>query len=295
MKKIICLLLVTLGLSGCSLEQSINEANINEKVLEISKSDDDLRDSDEAHKTLISAYNQAYQENYKEDDIEYIVNHASHSYVLLDPFSQDDISDYVDEIKANNNEVAAYISIGTGENWRADFDEMTPFLVREQWGAWAGEYFVNDTKTGIVEIIKKRIDKIADMDFDWVEFDNMDWAFDEDSRNDYGFSVSINDSIEYYNLLCDYAHQKGLKCMAKNLTSSIESFDGVTLESYTDHKNWWNEDQLKALVDHDKIVVIIHYNEKNSDAVFEYYTEIYGQSILFMSEDIDLKKYKHYE
>jgi|LGVF01.1.fsa_nt_gb hypothetical protein len=243
---------------------------------------------------LISAYNQAYQENYEADDIEYILETASNSYVLLDPFSEDDISNYIDEIKANNNEVSAYISIGTGEKWRDDYEVIKPFLVRKQWGEWAGEYFVDNTLNGILVAMKKRIDEIARIGYDWVEFDNMDWAFDDENRNEYGFEVTEKESIEYYNLLCEYAHQKGLKCMAKNLTSNIEGFDGVTFESYSDEKNWWDEDELKDFIAKEKIVLINHYNEINSDEVYAYYINIYGSEILFISEDKTTKKYRHY-
>lgn len=301
MKKIIWLLVLIIGLVGFAPESGINEINLNadEKLLETIINDDETiveeRDTVVNEKVITSAYNQAYQENYEEDSIEYILKNASNSYVLLDPFLMNDISEYIDEIKINNNELSAYISIGTGEKWRDDFDEMMPFLVKKQWGEWDGEYFVDQTKTGITEVMKRRIDKIAAMGFDWVEFDNMDWAFDDDNRNEYGFEVTYKESIKYYNILCDYAHQKGLKCMAKNLTSAIEGFDGVTFESYSDDKNWWHEDELIEIIGRDKVVLIVHYNEINSDEVYEYYNNIYGESILFMSEDIDTKGYRHYE
>lgn len=38
--------------------------------------------------------------------------------------------------------------------------------------------------------MKSRIDKVADWGFDWVEFDNMDWVFDDEYRKEYGFMAS---------------------------------------------------------------------------------------------------------
>ena len=294
MKKVTWLLVLIIGLVGCTYESGLSEVNSNtgEKVFETIKNEDD----EIAEGNMItSAYNQAYQENFEKDKIEHILKNANNSYVLLDPFSISDISEYIYEIKSKNNELSAYISIGTGEKWRDDFEEMMPFLVKKQWGEWEGEYFVDHTKTGVIEVIKKRIDKIAEMGFDWIEFDNMDWAFDDDKRNEYGFEVTDIESIEYYNILCNYAHQKGLKCMAKNLTKDIEGFDGVTFESYSNHKDWWSEDELKEIIARDKVVLIVHYNEINSDEVYKYYNDIYGESILFMSEDVDTKRYIHYE
>ncbi len=295
--KIVILLIIIVTLfASCSKEQSIID-NHKESIIDNHKEEEgdklviyELEDGMD----LTSAYNQAYQENYENDSIEYILENASNSYVLLDPFSDDDLSDYIDKIKANNNEVSAYISIGTGETYREDYKDIQPFLVKKQWEEWGGEYFVDHTKTGIIELMKKRIDNIAKMGFDWVEFDNMDWAFDDVTRAEYGFTVTEKESIEYYNLLCTYAHQKGLKCMAKNLTSNIEDFDGVTFESSSDSKNWWNENELKEFIAKNKVVLIVHYNELNSDKIHNYYTDIYGETILFISEDKETKKYKHY-
>ena len=101
------------------------------------------------------------------------------------------------EIKAIGNEVGAYISIGTGEDYRSDFSQLQAFLVNEQWGQWPCEYFVNETTTGVLAIMKARIDSLASWDCDWVEFDNMDWVFDDDLREQYNFQVTIDEGIAY--------------------------------------------------------------------------------------------------
>ena len=244
---------------------------------------------------LTSAYNQAYSDNYEVDTIEEIILNARHSYVLLDPFSGQDLSGYIEEIKANDNEVSAYISVGTGEVWRADYYELQEFLVGKEWGDWAGEYFVNQTNTGIVEVMMKRIDQIAEMGFDWVEFDNMDWAFDDRSRAAYGFEVTVEESIAYYEDLCAYAKGKGLKCMAKSLSRGIDGFDGATFESSSEEKNWWSEaDLLDFIAEGDKLVLIVHYDETECDEVYEYYLDLYGEGILFITEDTSTEKYRHY-
>ncbi len=67
--------------------------------------------------TAKAIYNQAYNENYDADNIDYIIANAKNAYVLIDAF-QAGVSASVEAIKTNGNEVAAYISIGTGENWR---------------------------------------------------------------------------------------------------------------------------------------------------------------------------------
>ena len=241
----------------------------------------------------IPVYNHAYNENYEPDQVDYIALNASNAYVLLDPF-QDNVVASVAKIKANGNQLAAYISIGTGEDWRDDFADLQPYLITKQWGEWPGEYFVNATTTGIVEVMKARIDKIADWGFDWVEFDNMDWALYDDVRETYELEVTKAEGIAYFQELCDYVHQKGMKCMAKNFVEDAENFDGVTYESYNTEKNWWDTSGAQSFLTAGKLVIIVHYNESNCDEVYSDYMDTYNKDLAFICEDATLKKYVHY-
>ena len=241
----------------------------------------------------LSVYNQAYQENFAADTIDDILQHAVNAYVLVDSF-QDGIAADIPDIKAKGNEVGCYISIGTGEDWRADFNELQPYLVTRPWGAWAGEYFVNQTTTGIIPIMKARIDSMGASGCQWVEFDNMDWVFDDDLRQQYGFQVTEAEGISYFETLCDYVHQKGTKCMAKNMIDSAGNFDGVLYESYNDNRNWWDSSGTLSFLNAGKPVIINHYNETDCDGVYQYYMNIYGDDLSFICEDSLLKKYVHY-
>lgn len=241
----------------------------------------------------ITVYNQAYQENYQEDKIDDIIATAKNAYVLIDPF-QKDIASSIATIKANGNQVGAYISIGTGEDWRNDFSEMQEYLISKQWGQWQGEFFVNSTTTGIINIMKARIDKIALWGCDWVEFDNMDWIYDDELRATYKFEVTEAEGIAYFQELCDYVHQKGMKCMAKNMVVNASNFDGVLYESYTNEKNWWDVSGAQSFLDAGKLVIINHYNESNCGQVYTDYKGIYNDNLSFICEDSNLKKYVHY-
>ncbi len=238
-------------------------------------------------------YNHAYQENYKPDPIALILEQAKNSYVLVDPY-EDGLSDVIEQIKGHGNEVGAYISIGTGENWRDDFDQLEPYLVDKQWGDWEGEYFVNEVNTGVIEVLKKRIDWIAEIGCDWVEFDNMDWVFDDDLRSEYGFGVTIEEGIVYSNTLCDYVQSKGMKCMAKNTTEGVAQFEGVLYESYADEKNWWDIDGTRSFLSAGKLVVINHYGETQCNQVYADYLAYYGPGLSYICESKPLKAYKHY-
>lgn len=240
-----------------------------------------------------AVYNQAYQENYEADSISEILENAYGAYVLVDPFLSG-VAASIPDIKANGNEVAAYISIGTGENYRDDFAQMQPYLVEVAWGEWPDEYFVNTTTTGVIDIMKARIDQIASWDCDWVEFDNMDWIYADDLRAAYGFQVTESEGVAYYQELCDYVHEKGMKCMAKNTVENASDFDGVLYESYHNDKNWWDQSGAQSFLDAGKIVIINHYNETNCNDVYSEYKGIYNDDLSFICEDANLERYVHF-
>lgn len=243
---------------------------------------------------VVPVYNQAYQENFAADTLDEIFVNAKNAYVLVDPFTDDVTAEDIATIKSKNNQVAGYISAGTGEDWRDDFAVLEPYLTTQVWPEWPGEYFVNKTTTGIVDVMKVRIDKMAAWGLDWVEFDNMDWL-DEETRVNYRLQVTVQEAKAYINALCDHTHAKGLKCMAKNSVEGFESFDAVLYESYDNEKNWWDEEGTKTFLNAGKIVIINHYNETDCDTVYTEYKNYYNSDkISFICEDSNLKRYKHY-
>ena len=244
-------------------------------------------------KKAIPVYNQAYQENYKSDTIAGILLKARHAYVLIDPF-EENAREHITSIHSNGNEIGGYISAGTGEKWRDDFDQLKPYLTDKSWPEWPGEFFVSEVKTGILPVMKKRIDKMAAWGLDWVEFDNMDWL-DTESKKEYGLSASVSAAKSYINTLCDYTHSKDMKCMAKNTVEGFENFDGVLYESYNDDKNWWNHAGMQSFLKTGKPVIINHYHESDCDAVYAEYKALYhSDAISFICEDTAQHKYRHY-
>ena len=254
----------------------------------------DLEEEKVVQKGMIqSVFNQAYQENYEPDTLSEIMAKAKNAYVLLDPFEGNIVSK-IEKIKIQNNSVGGYISVGTGENYRDDFAKLEPYLSSKAWEDWDDEFFVNETTTGILPIMKKRINTMATWGLDWVEFDNMDWL-DDESRKQYNLKVTKREAKRYIKSLCSYTHRKGMKCMAKNTVDGFDMFDGVLYESFANNKNWWDEEGTKRFLKANKVVIINHYNEKHCDAVYKSYKKHYkSNKILFICEDISLKKYKHY-
>jgi len=248
----------------------------------------------EGNEQALPVYIQAYQENYAPDSMDLIVREAQNAYILLDPFSEEDVLSALPLLKKQGNQVSAYISIGTGEDWRSDFDQLQPYLTDIQWDDWEGEYYLSRLDTEVLNIMKARIDRIADWGFDWVEFDNMDWIFDEQTRTDYALEATESAGLAYIQALREYAADRGLQCMAKNMRAGADNFDGVTYESYSDEKNWWETEDLKEFLNEGKPGIIVHYNEVNCDAVYLDYMEIYGESLSFIAESRSEKTYIHY-
>ncbi len=238
-------------------------------------------------------YNQAYQENFEPDTIAQILNSAHKSYVLVDPFDFN-VTEHIEAIKSSGNEVGGYISVGTGEIYRDDFAAMQPYLTQTAWPDWPDEYYVSETTTGILPLMKVRIDKMSQWGLDWVEFDNMDWM-DEYTRAEFNLTATVEEAQEYVNVLCDYVHSKNMKCMAKNSVENFTQFDGVFYESSSDNLNWWDQAGLQSFLDAGKPVVINHYNESDCDGAYIWYQTFYNSDkISFICEDVATQKYKHY-
>lgn len=240
-------------------------------------------------------WNQAYQENGSADPLDTILDKAENAYVLLDPFTADvrtRLAETVRKLHNRGNDVGAYISIGTGEEWRDDFPELRPHLADRPWQQWAGEYFVSTPNNAVLNTMKRRIDKVSDWSFDWVDFDNMDWVFDDELRIKYAIDAAPGEAIAYFRSLCAHVHTKGMKCMAKNTVRGAEIFDGVTYESYVDDLNWWDNDGASHFLTAGKQVIIVHYNEPNCASVYARYRDIYGQGISFMCEDPHYNGYR---
>lgn len=250
------------------------------------------------NESTFPVYNQAYQENYEPDSLALIQASAEDAYVLMDPFDEDFLSlEELDAVKSKGNELSAYISIGTGEDWRSDFEEMKPYLTDKQWGEWEGEYYVSRIEAGLTDIMKDRIDRAAELGFDWLEFDNMDWMFNEETRDEYNLVSGEAEALAYIEELREYAVSKGIKCMSKNWRRGAESYDGVTFESGSDNLNWWHSEDMQAFLDEEKPVIIVHYDEKDRAGAYQAYNNymnIYGKGISFISETRSEKGYIHF-
>jgi cysteinyl-tRNA synthetase len=237
-------------------------------------------------------WNQAYQENTSVDSLEEILAGAQDCYVLIDPFEDAAAAQAILAMHEAGNTVGCYISAGTCEDWRDDYEAMEDHCTSTEWPEWPGEFFVTDP-VGMLESEKARVDQLAAWGCDMVELDNMDWASDPEQNETFGLEVTPQEAIAYYVDLCEYIHASGMLCMAKSTREGGEIFDGGTFESFSDNRDWWEHEHLQSFLDQGRLGVIFHYDETNCDEAEAWYRERYGDGLSFLCEDPSVGGYRH--
>ncbi len=190
----------------------------------------------------VCVWNAAYQENTAADSVDAILSGAQGCYVLLDPMDDPAAAAAIPELKDKDNTVGCYVSVGTCEEWREDFEQVRGYCLDSEWPEWPGEYFVDDPD-GIFASMVARVDALADFGCDMVEFDNMDFFWEVDG-------VSENAGNAYDVELCEVVREAGMGCMAKNYRpGGDDGFTGGTFESSPDELDWWEHEHLQSFVD----------------------------------------------
>ena len=234
----------------------------------------------------VCVWNAAYQENYAADTIDAILADARGCYVLVDPLDSAAAAAAIPDLQAADNVVGCYISVGTCEEWRDDFDQVREHCIEEEWPEWPGEYFVDDPD-GILPAMVERVGALAGMGCDIVEFDNMDFFWEVDA-------VSEEAGNAYVVALCDAVRQVGMGCMAKNYRpGGADGFSGGTFESYPDQMDWWEHEHLQRFVDDGQLSIVFHYGHPDCAAATGYYRERYGSGVSVLCEDPGMGGYAH--
>lgn len=231
-------------------------------------------------------WNQAYQEDEDAapDSLSAMLAQAQDCYTLVDPFDEESesaVEAAIPTLQASGNQVGCYVSVGTCEDWRSDYDALSPYCVDEAWDAWEGEYFVSDT-VGILPGMKARLDAAAELGCDWVELDNMDWAQDDEVSESTG--VSEDQSREYAEAICAHADSLGMQCMGKSSTLGLE-LSGLTVESYPREQDWWEHSELQGVLDRGGLGIVVHYQEGDCAAVANEYRASYGSDLSVICEE----------
>jgi len=241
----------------------------------------------------VCVWNGAYAETVAPDTVAAMRDGARDCHVLVDPFDADDgpsVREAIGPLQDAGNTVVCYVSVGTCEDWRDDFDVLAPHCASEAWSAWPGEYFVADPER-VAPIMRARMDRAAAWGCDRVEFDNMDFASEAER---YALPVTPAEADAYVGELCDHVRGLGMGCMAKNgRPGGVDGFTAGTFESYGTALDWWSHDALQSFVDAGQPALIMHYADRRCDDVTRWYRLRYGAGVSVLCEDPRTGTYRH--
>jgi len=251
-------------------------------------------------------YNTAYEDKDKMDKIQDVEKNVSGCYILTDP---DNVNvNTIKKLQDKNNRIGCYISVGTIEDNRSDFSKFKKGVDYSDKNMvdWTHEYVIKGDDKGnptsnTVNLMKQRIDKLADLNCDYIELDNMD-ADQEDYLKKYKTNLNSNGMKAYTSGLCNYIHnhpKRKMKCVYKNENSSdYTQFDALQLELNAKDKPSWDTKLIKHFIDNKKPIWVSQYGKKSADECKQSFDDIkqkYGDGFgMVCSVYGNENKYYHY-
>lgn len=116
-------------------------------------------------------------------------------------------------LTARGVKTICYVSVGTVENYRDDYNTFPASVIGKTYGDWPDEKFLDIRQIDVLlPIMTARFQRCSDMGFDAVEPDNMDVYL-----NDSGFQITAAETITYLKLLADIAHGMNMEIGQKNV------------------------------------------------------------------------------
>jgi hypothetical protein len=114
--------------------------------------------------------------------------------------------------KARGARLMCYISAGSAENWRDDFNQFPDAVVGNEYYGWPGEWWLDIRQIELLApIMRARMDVCRDKGFDVLDADNINGY-----ENDTGFTISSADAVAYVRWLAAEAHSRGMAFSLKN-------------------------------------------------------------------------------
>lgn len=171
-------------------------------------------------------------------DIE-ALNKRPLDYAGFDAF--DTAAATVAAVRDAETRVWCYISVGTIEDWRPDYDAYMAAdaaaiaaggepLIGAPYEEWPGEYWLNPRALdALMPLIETRLALCAEKGFDMVEFDNLD-GFD----NETGLAITADEEVAFARALAEAAERHGLAPILKNTPDLVDElvnwFAGYLME-----------------------------------------------------------------
>lgn len=184
--------------------------------------------------------------------------------VDIDAFSA--TPELVANLKAQGKTVIAYVSVGSIENYRPDFNNFPQSIIGKDYDGYPDEKWLDVRQIELLgPILQARFDMIKNKGFDGIEPDNMNGY-----QNDTGFNISEEDAVVFSRWLIAQAHNRGLSMGQKNseelITQLYDEFDWVlTEDAFVDD---FYKDVL-PFIDAGKAVFLVEYTDRISQHDFQ--------------------------
>ena len=136
---------------------------------------------------------------------------VSYSVDVYDIDLFDSTPEVIEGLHRQGRRVVCYLSAGSAEDWRDDFDRFDEADVGEPLDDWEGERWLDIRSPDVHAVMLARLDLARDKGCDGVEPDNVQ-AYGEAT----GFSLTYDDQIAYNRLIAIAAHERGLAVGLKN-------------------------------------------------------------------------------
>ncbi|MFK8081487.1 MAG: endo alpha-1,4 polygalactosaminidase [Granulosicoccus sp.] len=165
----------------------------------------------------------------------------------------------INAAKATGAKLMCYLSAGSAENWRPDFNQFPQVVVGNAYEGWPGEWWL-DTRNidALAPIMRARIQACKNKGFDVIDPDNVNGF-----ENNTGFPISRADSIRYIKWLAAESHRNGMAFSLKNsetlVMELLGDIDMMQSESCFRWGNCVNASRLSAV---DKPVFAVEYEEQ---------------------------------
>jgi endo-alpha-1,4-polygalactosaminidase (GH114 family) len=185
------------------------------------------------------------------------VEHYHCDIIDIDAFSSS--PELVKAFHENGIKVFAYISVGTFETYRPDFNLLPEEIVGAVYPDWPDELFLDIRQLELLKpFIESRFDMIKAKGFDGIEPDNID-IYGEET----GFDLTLDDTRLFCEYLITEAHERGLSIGQKNTEELVsllyEKFDWALTEDAF-HQNI--EDAYSAYISIGKPVFSAEYTDE---------------------------------
>ncbi len=147
----------------------------------------------------------------------------------IDLFDTDQTT--IQQLQNQGKKVICYMSAGSSENWRPDFNRFPSSVKGRNLSGWAGEKWLDIRRLDILmPIMSDRMALAKQKGCDAIDADNVDGY-----SNRTGFKLTYNDQLNYNRALANEAHRLGLAIGLKNdlgqIVDLVNYFDFAINES----------------------------------------------------------------